>query len=75
MVTLVSQTVKSHYMMSIVTAFSRGPQLGVGHWAHKSLSEPEVIEIARFSGIFALFEISLSYGQYWVTAPLANVSL
>ncbi|QRV74708.1 Transposase family Tnp2 protein [Ceratobasidium sp. AG-Ba] len=47
--------------------------LGVASWAYNELGAPTIIPIHRFSGTLALFDISMSYGRYWVTVALDSV--
>jgi hypothetical protein len=47
--------------------------MGNSNWAFEELSEPITITVDQFSGIFALVDIAMSYGRYWVTQALDNV--
>ncbi|QRV98832.1 Transposase family tnp2 [Ceratobasidium sp. AG-Ba] len=47
--------------------------LGVTSWAYGQFDEPIIIPVHRFSGALALFDISMSYGRYWVTVALDSV--
>jgi hypothetical protein len=47
--------------------------MGSASWAFDELSEPIFITVDQFSGIFALMDITMSYGRYWVTQALDNV--
>ncbi|QRV78265.1 Transposase family tnp2 [Ceratobasidium sp. AG-Ba] len=48
--------------------------LGTASWEFGELGEPMLIHANRFSGIFALFEVPMSYGRYWVTVALDSVT-
>ncbi|QRV80055.1 Transposase family tnp2 [Ceratobasidium sp. AG-Ba] len=48
--------------------------LGVSSWAYEQLGELTVIPVHRFSGALALFEVPMSYGRYWITVALDNIS-
>ncbi|KAG9119634.1 hypothetical protein FRC07_005262 [Ceratobasidium sp. 392] len=49
--------------------------LGTASWEYDELGEVEAISSSRFSGVFALFDLPMSYGRYWVTVALDSVSL
>ncbi|QRV73450.1 Transposase family tnp2 [Ceratobasidium sp. AG-Ba] len=49
--------------------------LGTASWEYAGLGEIKAISSTRFSGVFALFDIPMSYGRYWVTVALDSVSL
>ncbi|EUC60787.1 transposase family Tnp2 protein, partial [Rhizoctonia solani AG-3 Rhs1AP] len=44
-----------------------GDRLEIAAWIFEELDEPEVINITRFSGVFALSDIEMSTGHYWLT--------
>ncbi|QRW10162.1 Transposase family tnp2 [Ceratobasidium sp. AG-Ba] len=44
--------------------------LGASSWEYGQLGEPVVVSATQFSGVFALFDIPMSYGRYWVTVAL-----
>ncbi|QRW07944.1 Transposase family tnp2 [Ceratobasidium sp. AG-Ba] len=48
--------------------------LGVSSWAYGQLTELTAIPVHRFSGALALFDITMSYGRYWVTVSLDNIA-
>ncbi|QRW12956.1 hypothetical protein RhiLY_11955 [Ceratobasidium sp. AG-Ba] len=48
--------------------------LGTTSWEFGELGEPMLVHANRFSGTFALFEVSMSYGRYWVTVALDSVT-
>lgn len=48
--------------------------MGVSSWEHAALGELVAIPATRFSGAFALFDVPMSYGRYWVTIALDSVS-
>lgn len=52
----------------------RAGQFGVSSWAYSRLGGTVAISADRFSGNFALFDIPMSYGRYWVTVSLDNIS-
>ena len=43
-------------------------------WAYGELGELIAIQVHRFSGTFALFDVEMSYGRYWVTVALDSIS-
>ena len=43
-------------------------------WTYSQLSHAIAIPVHRFSGVFALFDVPMSYGRYWVTLSLDNIS-
>jgi hypothetical protein len=47
--------------------------MGNANWDFDELSEPNAITVDQFSGIFALVDITMSYGRYWITQVLDNV--
>ncbi|KAG8695515.1 hypothetical protein FRC08_007730 [Ceratobasidium sp. 394] len=49
-------------------------RLGVSSWVYEGLGGLEAIPVRRFSGVFALFNVPMSYGHYWVTVALDSVS-
>ncbi|QRW12224.1 Transposase family Tnp2 protein [Ceratobasidium sp. AG-Ba] len=48
--------------------------LGTTSWEFGELGEPMLVHANCFSGTFALFEVSMSYGRYWVTVALDSVT-
>jgi hypothetical protein len=42
-------------------------------WTYDALSELTPISLERFSGLFALVDIQMTYGRYWITQSLDNV--
>ncbi|KAG9124509.1 hypothetical protein FRC07_011347 [Ceratobasidium sp. 392] len=48
-------------------------RLQIQHWAYDSYNEPEVIAITSFSGSFALGDVVMSYGHYWITFAMKPV--
>lgn len=53
---------------------NRAGHLGVSSWEYGALGDLLVIPATRFSGAFALFDVPMSYGRYWVTVALDSVS-
>jgi hypothetical protein len=49
--------------------------LGTASWAFNRLGNLTAISPERFSGLFALVDIQMSYGHYWVTQSLDNVEV
>ncbi|KAB5590187.1 Protein CSF1 [Ceratobasidium theobromae] len=49
--------------------------LCVASWAYGQLGDPIAIEVNHFSGAFALFDIPMRLGRYWVTVALDNIGL
>jgi hypothetical protein len=41
---------------------------------YNELGNPEVVSINAFSGVFAMTDIIMSTGHYWVTRAMHNVS-
>ena len=54
--------------------FCRSAHFGVSSWAYGRLGQIVAITADRFSGNFTLFDIPMSYGRYWVTVSLDNIS-
>lgn len=52
----------------------RAGHLGVSSWEYGVLGELIAIPATRFLGVFALFDVPMSYGRYWVTVALDSVS-
>ncbi|KAG9118995.1 hypothetical protein FRC07_006209 [Ceratobasidium sp. 392] len=48
-------------------------RLQIQHWAYDSYNEPEVIAITSFSRSFALGDVVMSYGHYWITFAMKPV--
>ncbi|CCO36986.1 hypothetical protein BN14_11135 [Rhizoctonia solani AG-1 IB] len=44
-----------------------GDQLEIAAWQFAELDEPEVINVTQFSGTFALSDIEMETGHYWLT--------
>ncbi|CAE6494534.1 unnamed protein product, partial [Rhizoctonia solani] len=44
-----------------------GDQLEIAAWRFQELNEPEVINVTRFSGTFALSDIQMQTGHHWLT--------
>ncbi|EUC58848.1 hypothetical protein RSOL_281650 [Rhizoctonia solani AG-3 Rhs1AP] len=44
-------------------------------WAYNKLSAPVAISVKRFVGTFAMFDVPMAYGRYWVTVALDSTSL
>ncbi|KAG8685574.1 hypothetical protein FRC09_014663 [Ceratobasidium sp. 395] len=47
--------------------------LGIDHWEYNQLGELAVIPVSRFSGVFALMRVPMSYAEYWVTVALNSL--
>jgi hypothetical protein len=47
--------------------------MGSASWAYEELSELIPITVDQFSGVFALVDINMSYGHYWVTQAMDNI--
>ncbi|KAG8729869.1 hypothetical protein FRC11_007854 [Ceratobasidium sp. 423] len=47
--------------------------LGVSSWSYGELGDVVAIQVQRFSGTFALFDVSMSYARYWVTVALDSM--
>lgn len=43
-------------------------------WEHGELGGVIAIRATRFSGTFALFDVPMSYGRYWITVALDSLS-
>lgn len=52
----------------------RAGHLGTSSWQHGELGELRGISATRFSGTFALFDVPMSYGRYWVTVALDSIN-
>ncbi|QRV95272.1 Transposase family Tnp2 protein [Ceratobasidium sp. AG-Ba] len=50
-------------------------QLGIDAWAYGELAPFEVVRASDFSGVFALSDIDLTYGHYWITFAMIHSSL
>ncbi|KAG8696181.1 hypothetical protein FRC08_007312 [Ceratobasidium sp. 394] len=48
-------------------------RLEVQSWAFGELEDPEIVSVDAFTGVFALGDIELSYGHYWVTFAMKPV--
>ncbi|KAG9126247.1 hypothetical protein FRC07_004272 [Ceratobasidium sp. 392] len=48
-------------------------QLEIQHWSYGSYDEPEAVCVTYFSGSFALGDIEMSYGHYWITLGMKLV--
>ncbi|KAF8597086.1 hypothetical protein BDV93DRAFT_411443, partial [Ceratobasidium sp. AG-I] len=48
--------------------------LGASSWEHGELGDTVAILATRFSGTFALFDVPMSYGRYWVTVAMDSIS-
>jgi hypothetical protein len=53
--------------------FYRSTHMGSASWAYEELSDPVAITVDWFSGVFALVDINMSYGHYWVMQAMDNV--
>jgi hypothetical protein len=52
-------------------------ELEVESWAFEALEDPEVVSIDALTGVFALSDIEMSTGHYWLTfgmKPVSNIS-
>jgi hypothetical protein len=47
--------------------------MGSASWAYNELSELIAVTVEELSGVFALVNICMSYGHYWITQALDNV--
>jgi hypothetical protein len=52
----------------------RHTELEVESWLFDELDEPEAVGIDAFSGVFALSDIQMSSGHYWLTFAMRPVS-
>ncbi|KAG8724749.1 hypothetical protein FRC09_014814 [Ceratobasidium sp. 395] len=48
-------------------------RLEIQHWAYNVYNEPEIVSLTSFSGLFALGDIVMSYGHYWMTFAVKPV--
>ncbi|EUC61398.1 hypothetical protein RSOL_392940 [Rhizoctonia solani AG-3 Rhs1AP] len=48
--------------------------LGTASWEFNELDGPSPVAISSLSGVFALFEVPTSQGDYWVTVSLDTIS-
>ncbi|KAF8599161.1 hypothetical protein BDV93DRAFT_511869 [Ceratobasidium sp. AG-I] len=71
---LVPATLRQMLRHGFLGTFGRFGHLGVSSWACGELGELTAIQVHCFSGTFALFDISMSYGRYWVTIALDSIS-
>ena len=55
------------------TALSREARLGIDAWAFDQLSPVEAVRADQFSGVFALSDIEMTYGHYWLTFAMIHV--
>jgi hypothetical protein len=54
--------------------YNRAGHLGTSIWAYGELGLLLVIQVGRFSGALALFDVPMSYGRYWVAVALDSIS-
>ncbi|KAG8721873.1 hypothetical protein FRC08_009396 [Ceratobasidium sp. 394] len=47
--------------------------LGVHSWVHGNLGELIAVSVDQLSGVFALFDIPMTDGRYWVTVALDSI--
>lgn len=48
--------------------------MGVASWEYGELEEVVAIPATCFSGAFALFDVSMSNGRYWITVALDTIT-
>ncbi|QRV84956.1 hypothetical protein RhiJN_12972 [Ceratobasidium sp. AG-Ba] len=49
-------------------------RLEVQHWVYNSYNAPEVVDVTSFSGSFALGDIEMIYGHYWITFGMKPIN-
>jgi hypothetical protein len=47
--------------------------LAYASWAFEEFEEPEIVSLDSITGTFALEDIELTYGHYWVTVAMDRV--
>ncbi|KDN40631.1 hypothetical protein RSAG8_07960, partial [Rhizoctonia solani AG-8 WAC10335] len=66
------------YFVTFILSYSLqvhswGAHLEIAAWMFEELGEAEVINITRFSGAFALSDIQMSTGHYWLTFAMQPI--
>jgi hypothetical protein len=62
------------YTHKILQSEHRARHLGVSNWDYGKLGDMVAIPVRRLSGTFALFDVQMTYGRYWVVVALDSMS-